>query len=216
MTVGSGEEVALHLHADVAAGAFVLAYTVADGGELEGGLGVAAETYIERTVGIFKAKAALELAELDAKAVVLLPLYEGVDDARAFVHAGLAVDFHLEFVVEVLIHLAVHIEAHEAGVEAAVGGLSAAVGVTVFLHDVAAELEGGLHLLHDGIGAVDAERVAGCLVVKVGVGGLGMGFVGVVGGSNKGSCCQQKSKKGFITYHRVNLYSPLILGSSRP
>ena len=147
------EKVALYLHTEVAAATLVLADSVVDAGQFHRGLRVGTHAYEEGRVGVLEAETTLELSELNAQVIKLLPFHECINNARTFVLARRAVDLQLETIVKVLEAVAVGVETEEAEVETAIAHTLAVLNLLavvdgILTNDVAAKFEGRVKLSH--------------------------------------------------------------------
>ena len=192
---GRGEQVALQLHAQVAARAFVLAVAVGYGGELHRGLGIRAQPHVERAVGVFEPEGALELPQLDAQERELLPLHIGVHHAWPLVGAGGAVDLQLQAVGKIGEAPPAHAEAHKAQVEASVRALAALRRKRIFPDDVSAETEGGRRLFKQ-----PGAAVGGCV-------GRSAGADGTHGKGGCGTCGEEQGGYALTSlFHKICLW----------
>ena len=135
-----GQEVALHLHADVTSVAGLDTTAVREIAQLVDGLGIAEESLVDRMHWILKGKSTLELTDLHFEETIFLPLGERVDDTRRVAERGrVAVELQLHLPIPVLLYTAFEGDTAQTDVKRVGLGVFL-VAILILCHHIAREL----------------------------------------------------------------------------
>ena len=138
--LGIGQEVTLHLHADVTSVAGLDTAAVGEVAELVDGLGITEESLVDRMHRVLKGERTLELTDFHFEETIFLPLGERIYDTRGVAERGrVAVELQLHFPIPVVLDAPFEGDTAQTQVKRVSLGVLL-VAILILCHHIAREL----------------------------------------------------------------------------